>query len=71
MEESDTYLMIIDQGQVKQAKKSVLLIGQKRLGPPEESLKAQLNGITDLDRLERIILQTVTAASWQEILDTP
>src|SRR5260370_42564365 len=39
------------------------------LGPPDESVKARLDSITDLERLDRMILQAVTAASWQEILD--
>jgi hypothetical protein len=30
-----------------------------------------MDGITDLQRLERMIVQAVTAASWEEIVDTP
>jgi hypothetical protein len=71
MHESDTYLAILDEGQEKYAKKAVLLVGQKRLGPPDESVKARLDGITDLERLDRMLLQAVSAAGWQEILDTP
>jgi hypothetical protein len=71
MQESDTYLAILDEGREKHAKKTVLLVGEKRLGAPDESVKAQLAGITDLERLDRMILQAVTASGWQEILDTP
>jgi hypothetical protein len=75
MHESDTYLAILDEGQergvLKGVKKAVLLVGEKRLGAPDESIKAHLNLITDLERLDRMIRQAVTAASWQEILDTP
>ena len=71
MQESDTYLMILDEGKEKQAKTAILLVGGKRLGPPDESVKARLDGITDLERLDRMILQAITAVSWQEILDTP
>ncbi len=70
MQESDTYLMILDEGKEKQAKKDILLVGEKRLGAPDESVKAELEGITDLERLDRIILQAVTASSWREILAT-
>jgi hypothetical protein len=70
MQESDTYLMILDEGKKQQVKKDILLVGAKRLGFPDESTKARLDGITDLERLNRMILQAVTAASWQEILDT-
>jgi hypothetical protein len=71
MQESDTYLAILDEGQEKHAKKAVLLVGEKRLGTPDESVKAQLASITDVERLDRLILQAVTATNWQEILHTP
>lgn len=70
MQESDTYLMILDEGQEKHAKKAVLLVGAKRLGAADESVKARLDLVTDLERLDRMLVQAVTAASWQEILDT-
>lgn len=71
MEESDTFLMILDQGQEKFARKAILAVGEVRLGPAEESVKAQLSNITDLERLERMVRCAAIAASWQEILDTP
>jgi hypothetical protein len=71
MHESDTYLAILDEGQEKARREDILLVGGKRLGPPDESAKARLDSITDLERLGRMIVQAVTAASWQEILDTP
>jgi hypothetical protein len=71
MHESDTYLAILDEGQEKHAKKILLLVGEKRLGPANESVQARLADVTDLERLDRMVLQAVTAATWQEILDTP
>jgi hypothetical protein len=71
MDESDTYLMILDQGQEKALRRVILILGEDRFGPPDESVKAGLNSITDLDRLERMARRTPKAASWQEILDTP
>ncbi len=71
MHESDTYLAILDEGRKKHAQKSVLIIGEMRLGPAKESLKARLKGITDLERLDRMLIQALTAPGWQEILDTP
>src|SRR6202043_2332548 len=37
MEESDTYLMILDQGQEKGIRRVILKQGEARLGPPDES----------------------------------
>jgi hypothetical protein len=71
MQESDTYLMILDEGQEKHARKAVVLVGEERLGAASESFKAQLEGISDLERLDRMIRRAVRAGSWQDILDTP
>src|SRR2546421_12590284 len=68
MEESDTYLMILDQGEEKGIRRVILRMGEERLGSPDESVKAGLNSITDLDRLERMALRTPKATSWQDIL---
>jgi hypothetical protein len=71
MQESDTYLMILDEGQEKCARELILVLGEDRFGPPEEAVKAALNSITDLHRLKRIARQTPKAANWQEIVNTP
>ena len=71
MYESDTYLMILEEGEEKGLRRMILAQGNDRFGPPDESVKASLNNITDLDRLERIGLQMHKARSWQELLDTP
>jgi hypothetical protein len=71
MQESDTYLMILDEGQEKYARKAVLLVGEERLGPPEESVKVRLDGIRDLEHLDRMLRRAAKAGSWQEILVTP
>ncbi len=71
MHESDTYLAILDEGQEKFARKAVLSIGQKRCGLPPDEVKNRLGNITDIDRLERIVLRAVDASTWEEILETP
>jgi hypothetical protein len=71
MHESDTYLMILDEGQEKCAREAILIVGEARLGGPPESARAQVTAITDLARLKRMVRCAATAAPWQEILDTP
>jgi hypothetical protein len=71
MHESDTYLAILDEGQEKHAKKAVLLVGGERFGPPDESIKTHLDGISDIERLDRMLRRALKASSWQKILDTP
>ena len=71
MHESDTYLAILDEGQEKATREDILLVGEEKFGPPDVSVKAQLNLVTDLGRLKRMVRRAVKAASWQEILNTP
>src|SRR2546421_394759 len=71
MEESDTYLMILDQGQERAAREGILVIGEDRFGPPDEAVRVQLANVTDLQRLKRMLRRAAKAASWQEILETP
>ncbi|HEX7375888.1 MAG TPA: hypothetical protein VF278_02190 [Pirellulales bacterium] len=70
MQESDTYLMIVDEGMEKQAKKAILLFGEERLGPADESIKSELKNVSDLERLDRMIRRAANATSWREIMDT-
>jgi hypothetical protein len=71
MQDSDTYLAILDEGQEKATREDILVVGEERLGIPDESIKGQLSNITDLARLKRMVRRAAKAASWQEILDTP
>jgi hypothetical protein len=71
MQESDTYLMILDEGQEKATRENILVVGEERFGPPEEAVRAQLANVTDLEHLKRMLRRAVKAANWQEILDTP
>jgi hypothetical protein len=70
MHESDTYLAILDEGEEKRARKDILIIGEWKLGPAVDSVKAQLEAISDLDRLDRMVHRLVTASNWQELLET-
>jgi hypothetical protein len=65
MHESDTYLAI------KASRENILVVGEERFGPSEEAVRAQLAGVTDLQRLKRMLRRAVKAANRQEILDTP
>lgn len=71
MKESDTYLAIMDEGSERQAKKDILRLGQKRLGPLDETITSRLESISDLDRLDRILERLLEAHDWQDLLNTP
>ena len=58
MDESDTYLMILDEGRMKGFRWVILTLGEDQFGPPDASVRAGLQNITDLDRLKRIARRT-------------
>jgi hypothetical protein len=74
MMESDTYLYILEQGEakgeVKEARKFLLRQGRKRFGKDDENVRAALESITDLERLERMGERLLEVSSWQELLQT-
>jgi hypothetical protein len=71
MHESDTYLAILDEGREKATREDILLFGEGKFGAPDESVRAQVDAVTSLGRLKRMVRRAATAASWREILDTP
>jgi hypothetical protein len=71
MRESDTFLAILDEGRETQTRRLIRLLARRALGEPDEPTVTRLEGITDIDRLERIIQRVGEAASWQDLLDTP
>lgn len=71
MHESDTYLMILEEGEEKARREVVLEVGEERLGLCDEAVRNALAGISDLARLKRMVRRAAKAASWQEIVETP
>jgi hypothetical protein len=71
MEESDTYLAIVDEGREKQVKKDIINLGKLKLGALSQANESTLLAITDLERLERLLMRLFDAVSWQDLLDTP
>ncbi len=71
MKDSDTYMAIIDEGREEEVKKLIRLVGEKRFGDPDESVLSRITGITDLERLEQIMLRLHEVTNWQELLARP
>ena len=71
MQESDTYLMILEEGEEKGIRESVLVVGEELLGPASAEARAALTAITEIARLKRVLRRTAKAANWQEVLETP
>jgi hypothetical protein len=71
MRESDTFMAIVEEGELKEAKKIVLLLGKKSLGAPDESVKTALESITNLERLELMLQRIGEVETWQQLLAKP
>jgi predicted transposase YdaD len=79
MKESVTYQAILEEGkaegkaegEAKEARKILLLLGRDQFGEPSAIVRAALDGLTDVDRLEELTMRLKHAASWQELLDVP
>jgi hypothetical protein len=71
MQESNTYLAILEEGEAKATREAIPAVGEEQLGRPDESIQHQLSSVTDLVRLKHMVRRAVKAASWKEIFDTP
>jgi hypothetical protein len=71
MEESVTYQAILRKGRLAEARKFLLLMSEKHLGPPSQAAKATINSMEDVERLERLGKRLTQVASWDELLPTP
>jgi hypothetical protein len=80
MEDSDTFVYILeegekigfDKGRLKEAKRFLLVLGTKRFGEPDEATLTLLTATTDLERLHRLHDRLFEATNcWQDLLDTP
>jgi predicted transposase YdaD len=72
MRESSTYQAILEEGReegrVEGARRLLLRLGTRKLGAPDASTEASLARIDDLDVLERLSDDLLTAASWTDLL---
>ena len=70
MKESVTYQAIVEEGKVEARQEVLLQLGRRRFGMPNPSSEMVLRGITDPDRLARLIDALLEVSSWEELLAT-
>ena len=83
MEESTTYQAIvkrglqqgiqqgIQQGSLFEARKVLSLAAMPKFGTPTAEIRAAIDAISDVTRLENLATRIHTSASWDELLNTP
>ena len=72
MKESVTYQAILEEGEAKgkadEARKMLLLMGRDRFGEPSAKIAALLDAVTDLSRLEALVIRLLHVKTWAELL---
>jgi hypothetical protein len=68
MEESVTYQAIVSKGQLREAKKILMLQGNDRFGAPDAATTAAIESLADLEKLEALSRRLLHVQSWQELL---
>ena len=71
MNESSAYEIIMDEGEVRGLRRTLLRQGRKLFGEPDQTVSNTLQTITDLDRLGRTTERLLEVKTWQELLETP
>jgi predicted transposase YdaD len=83
MEASATYRAIVAKGRVEgraegeakgrveEARRLLLRLGEKVLGPAEAVAQAAVEAISDVDRLEQLVEKVPQISNWQELLNLP
>lgn len=66
LRDSDTYLAMLED-RADEARRMILRLGQKQWGPPAEDVRARLQAITDIERLEQLGEALLDAASWSDL----
>ncbi len=75
IEESVTYQAIVEEGEIKGTVRArqddILQLGRRRFGSTSPNTEAALRGITDPERLTRLVDALLDVSSWDELLATP
>ena len=60
-----------EEGRAEEARALLLRMGSKRFGVPDDQVKAALEAIESLDRLEALADRLLEVETWQEFLQPP
>jgi hypothetical protein len=68
MEESSTYQLILERGEARALRETILRQGTKRFGPPSPAVSQTLQDITELDRLQALTDRLLDVSNWEALL---
>jgi hypothetical protein len=67
-EQSSFYQLILEKGEIAGAQKLLFRLGRSRLGPIPRRIRAAIQAIDDLEKLERLGERMLDVSSWSELL---
>ena len=59
----------LEKGKITGARTILLRLGEVRFGKPDKSIRAAIEAIDDLDRLEKLTERILSAKSWRELIN--
>ncbi len=76
MRDSLTHQAVLDEGRAEgeargrldEARRLLRQLGERRFGPPDATVATALDGLVDLELVERATLRLLNAASWKDVL---
>ena len=68
MEESSSYQLIMERGEARGERRTLLRLGRKKFGEPDSATLALVERLTDIDRLETLLERILDVTTWQELL---
>jgi predicted transposase YdaD len=71
MKESVTYQAVLSEGKAEGVREVLLMLGRDQFGAPSAEVRAALDAITDVNRLQELAGHLKHAASWHDLLGLP
>ena len=68
--ESSVYQGLLLEGELNHARRTLLRLGRERFGGPPEEAVACINGLSDLQRLDRMSVRLLHVENWEDLLAT-
>lgn len=70
LRDSSTYQALVAEGRATEAREILIRLGRKRFGPPDRRVRAALERLDDLGRLEQLTERLLEVGSWDELFAT-
>ena len=70
IDESSMSQYAMEQGMILGMQRGLLMSGTAKFGPPDDTNRYRLTGVTDLERLGRMAESVLFVNTWQEVMAT-